>query len=288
MNNQAEKFREENGEMISQLIESLDAIIKKFDEGVIPGDPEKADALYMLNKYLDSLIGFKARKVQAFNKVRDNSERQFDEEETITELLEKKEYLKQLVRIGWEKMIPAEDAELSDGKDNLLIKEGYLDEIATGPQEKHYYVLSNKGEQTLKSKKLFSKIHKDLSTSVIPQAVVNESFNWSNLYVRRVEMINEYFRRLRGNAEHIIFSLDNSKDMVFGCEVDGSVDVNYVFAGIFDEKIDEHISKLKGIANSGLVDQIIILNSSEDGKALLEREGLNTKALSNIRYEIIK
>ncbi|WP_026653307.1 hypothetical protein [Butyrivibrio proteoclasticus] len=288
MNNQAEIFRQENDEMIMQLIESLDAIIKKFDEGVIPGDPEKADALYMLNKYLDSLIGFKARKMQAFSKVKDNSERKFDEEEIISELLEKKEYLKQLVRIGWEKMIPVNDTELSDGKDSLLVDEGYLDEIVTGSKETHYYVLSNKGEKTLKSKKLFSKIRKDLSTSVIPQAVVNESFKWSNLYVRRVEMINEYFKRLRGNAEHIIFSLDNSKDMVFGCEVDGSADVNYVFAGIFDEKIDEHISKLKGIANSGLVDQIIILNSSEDGRALLEGEGLNTKALSNIRYEIIK
>ena len=40
-------------------------------------------------------------------------------------------------------MIPVDDAELSDGKNGLLVDGGYLDEIVTGPKETHYYVLSN-------------------------------------------------------------------------------------------------------------------------------------------------
>ena len=101
-------------------------------------------------------------------------------------------------------------------------------------------------------------------------------------------MINRYFRLKRENADHIVFSLDETKDMVFGCEMNDSEETVYVFAGIFDEKIDDHISQLKSIADSGLVDNLVILNSSEEGKTLLEGEGLLRSKYPQLEYVLIK
>ena len=288
MNNQAEKFHQENGKMIKQLVESLEAILNKFDEGIIPGEPEKSDAIYMLDTYLDFLIKFKEAKPPAFKKVSDKKAQPFDEKASISELSSLRESIYILLKLGREKMILTEDYIFTTNGGLTLIEGGYCDEIIAGMGEIHYYILSEKGEKAVKSKNLLAALRNDVCTAIIPQGMLNDSFKWSNLYVRRIEMINKYFRVKRENAEHIIFSLDESKELVFGCEVNDSEEVDYIFAGIFDEKIDDHISQIKSIASSGRIDHLIILNSSEDGRALLEGEGLDSADYPQIKYELLK
>ena len=288
MNNQAEKFHQENGNMIQQLVESLDAILVKFNEGVIPGEPEKSDAMYMLEVYLDCLKKFKEAKPPAFIKVSDSLSIPFDEKKVASELMPIKESIDILLKLGREKMLLTTDPVFESNGGRVLIDGGYCDEITAGTSEKHYYILSEKGEKTIGNKNVLSSIREIVCTAVVPKVLLNDSFKWSDLYVRRIEMINQYFRTNREKAEHIIFSLDESKEMVFGCEVNDSEDVDYIFAGIFDEKIDDHICQIKNIIGSGKVDHLIILNSTEDARALLECEGLKSVDYPQIQYELLK
>jgi len=288
MNHSAVKFHQENGDMIQQLVESLDAILKKFNEGIIPGEPEKSDAMYMLDTYLDCLINFKKEKPPAFIKVSDKLSKPYDESIAVSELMPKRESIDLLLKFGREKMLLTTDSEFESDGGRVLRDGGYYDEIIAGSNEIHYYILSEKGEKAIGSKSLLSSIRKKVCTAIIPKGLLNDSFKWSDLYVRRVEMINQFFRTRRENAEHIVFSLDESKEMVFGCEVNDSEDVDYIFAGIFDEKIDDHLSQIKNITKSGKVDHLIIINSSEDGKALLESEGLSSVDYPQIQYELLK
>ncbi len=288
MNNQAEKFHQENGNMIQQLVESLDAILDKFSEGIIPGEPEKSDAMYMLDAYLDCLIKFKETKPPAFTKVSDKISKLYDESTAVNELMLIRESVDLLLKLGREKMLLTTDSEFEKAGGRLLVDSGYCDEVIAGTSETHYYILSEKGEKAIESEDLIATIRKKVCTAVMPKGLLNDSYKWSNLYVRRVEMINRYFREKREKAEHIIFSLDESKEMVFGCEMNDSEDVDYIFAGIFDEKIDDHILQIKNIAGSGKVDHLIILSSSEDGRALLEGEGLRQVDYPQIQYELLK
>lgn len=288
MNNQAEKFHQENGKMIQQLVESLDAILEKFNEGIIPGEPEKSDAMYMLDTYLDCLMKFKEAKPPAFTRISEKETKSYDENASIGELSSIRESIYILLRLGREKMISTDDDAFISSGGKILLEGDYVDEVIAGTSENNYYILSEKGEKAVKSKNLMSAIRKDVCTAVLPQGLLNDSFKWTDLYVRRVEMLNRYYSKKRENAEHIIFSLDESKEMVFGCEVNDSEDVEYVFAGIFDEKIDDHILQIKSIAGSGRVDRLIILNSSENGRTLLEGEGLNSGDYPQIQYELLK
>lgn len=288
MNNQAEKFHQKNGKMIQQLVESLDAILEKFNEGIIPGEPEKSIAMYMLDTYLDCLIKFKAAKPSAFTKISEKETKTFDENLSIGELLSTRESIYLLLRLGREKMIPTDDNDFILNAGKILVEGDYIDEVSTETSENHYYILSKKGEKAVKSKSLMSAIRKEVCTAVLPQSLINDSFKWSDLYVRRVEMLNRYYCKKRRNLEHIIFSLNESNEMVFGCEMNDSEDVEYVFAGVFDEKIDDHILQIKRIVESGKVDRLIILNSSEDGITLLEGEGLNSNDYPQIQYELLK
>ncbi len=286
-NNQAAKFHQENAEMIQQLIESLDAILERFNEGIIPGEPEKSDAMYMLDTYLDCLMKFKESKSTPFKRIVEIDPEPFNESKSINELLPIRESLILLIRLGREKMIQTKDIDFETYGGKTLIECGYCDEITVGMGESHYYILSEKGEQALKNKSFLASIRKEVRTAVMPQCIMNDSFKWSDLYVRRVEMINMYFETQREKAEHIIFSLDESKEMVFGCEANDSNEVEYIFAGIFNEKIDDHISQIKNIVDSGKIDRLIIINSSQDGRFLLEREGINSEDYPQIRYELI-
>ena len=288
MNNQAEKFHQDNGKMIQQLVESLDAILEKFNEGIIPGEPEKSDAMYMLDTYLDCLIKFKEAKPPAFKKVSDKETKPYDENVSLRELSAIRDSIYLLLKLGREKMLLTDEDVFESEGGRALIEGDYCEEIIAGTSESHYYILSEKGEKAVKSKGLLSEIRKNVCTAVMPQGLLNDSYKWSDLYVRRVEMLNRYYRIKKGSVEHIIFSLDESKEMVFGCEVNDSENVEYVFAGIFDEKIDDHISQIKSIAGSGKVDRLVILNSSDDGRVLLEGEGLNSEDYPQIQYELIK
>ena len=288
MNNQAEKFYQDNSKMIRQLTESLSAILNKFDQGIIPGEPEKSDALYMLDVYLETLIKFKETKQEAFIKVSPEITHTYDEKIAVKELTNSKVSIYLLLKLAREKMVLTNHHLFDSDEGKQFLLDGYCDEIIGGIDNTHYYILSEKGEKAVRSKTITSSLQNTVCTAVVPQGILNDSFKWSTLYVRRVEMLNKYYRNVKGDAEHIIFSLDETKEMVFGCEIGESTDVIYVFAGIFDEKIDSHMKKLKSIVNSGFVDRLIVLNSSEEGKSLFEGEGLSTADYPQIEFVVLK
>lgn len=287
MNNKAEKFHYENKKMILQLIESLDAILEKFASGITPGGPEKSGALYMLDVYLKFLKKYEDGKLPVFRRFREFKKIEFDEKTSAKELSNLKESIFILIKLGREKIIPSEDEAFTYDAGKTLVNGGYCEEIITGESKTRFYILSEKGEKAIKSKKLLTKLQDDVVSAIVPSEMIYEAAKWSSLYVKRVELINAYYQKYRDSAEHILFSLDDSKEMVFGCEVCDTVGVNYVFAGVFDERIDDHITQLKGLAGSGLIDKIVIVLNSDNRKTLLLDEGLDSEKLPQIIYTII-
>jgi DNA-binding PadR family transcriptional regulator len=287
MNNENERFFLKNGEVIRQLTECLDVIVEKFESGKIPGDPEKSNAIYAVNQYLEAITDFKTKKQSILNRLNVRTSEPFEEKKAFIELAQKKHIIKALMRIGREKMILTDDPEMLNEELRILVDKGYCDEISISNGSRHYYILSEKGEQALRNKELLAKFRSEVSSAVMPATFVYEASNWTNLYLRRTEMIHKYFQINRNNVNHVIFTTDESKEMVFGCEIDNSVDVNYVFAGIFDERIEEHVEKIKNILNSGHIDQITILNSSDDGKIMLEQAGLEPGRYPQVQFEMV-
>ncbi len=287
MNNQAEKFHQENDKMLKQLEESLESVINKFNRGIIPGEPDKSDLIYMLDTYLDLLIKFKETKTAAFTRLYEKDNSTYDETSSINELSRTKEGIEIIIKIGYEKMLLAKNKLFETAGGRLLVDKGYCEEVLAGKEEKRFYILSAKGEKILKSKEFLAAAQKSVCSAIVPAKIINESFKWSNLYVRRVEMINEYYRFKKNDADHIIFSLDESKEMVFGCDITDFNDITYVFAGIFDEKIDDHIELLKEYASSGKIDHIVIINYTDEGRLLLEGEGLVSTDFPKIEYQLL-
>ncbi len=287
MNNEAERFFQSNGETINQVIESLDALISKIDMGIIPGEPQKSNALFTLSLYLSTLMNYRVSNRPPFEKTIDNKQ-EFDENSALMELAKNIQCVSLLMRLGREKLIRTDDKAFVSECGKQLLLAGYCDEIVLSGSDVKYYILSEKGEAAIKCKKLLASFRDELATAVMPKGLIKESYKWSNLYVRRVEMINRYFKDRESNAEHIVFTLDESKDMVFGCEINNSTDVNYVFAGIFDEKVEEHIESIKYYMDSGRIDKLIILSSSSEGRVMMEKKGLTEKNYPQIAYEILK
>ena len=113
------------------------------------------------------------------------------------------------------------------------------------------------------------------------------SEKWSNLYARRIEFLRQYYLKNKEGKEYILFTLDEAKEMVFGCELSDSIDIEYAFAGIFDEKIFEQINQLKVLASSGRIDSVIILVESQSMANILEKEGINPKDTPHITIEMV-
>lgn len=273
MNREYEKFHRDNKDIIDNLLESLEVLLGKFSQGIVPGEPEKSDALYMLDVYKDAFELINKVETPAFRRIR-TEKSSFDEETTYKEFAGLKDSISLLMKLGREKIIATDDAIFQSYAGKVLLQGNYCDEVVLEGSEKHYYSLSSKAEKTLKSKNLVGKIRKEYPTAVVPKEMILDADKWSNLYVRRIEFLKQYYSEKMEEIEYILFTLDDEKEMVFGCELSDSLEVIYTFAGIFDEKIDKHIEQLKGLAGSGLIDNIIILINSNEMAEILEDEGM--------------
>ena len=284
MNNEYEKFHRDNPDIISNLLDSLEALLDKFEKGIVPGEPLKSDALYMLDVYRDAIEVFNKIETPAFQRNK-TTKCDFDEDKAYQELAGLKECISLLLRMSREKMIEVEDAAFKSDGGAVLIQGNYCDEVIMDGSGKHYYSLSDKAEKVLKSKNFIGKIKKDNVSAIVPSGLILTAEKWSNLYARRIEFLRNYYSKKREGEEYILFTLDESKEMVFGCELSDSLDVEYTFAGVFDEKIDEHIDQLKGIAGSGRIDKISIIIDSKSMAESLEDEGINPKDTPHISIE---
>lgn len=284
MNKEYEKFHRENANIISDLLASLDALLEKFNQGIIPGEPLKSDALYMLDVYKDAIEQFNKIEKPAFHRVR-TTEINFDEDDVYRELSGLKESITLLLRLSREKLIEIDDVVFKTDAGKVLLKGNYCDEITVEGSGKKYFSLSEKAEKALKSKSLAGKIKKENVTAVVPASMILSADKWSNLYVRRMEYLRQYYSTKQEGKEYILFTLDEAKEMVFGCELSDSLDVEYTFAGIFDEKIDGHIEQIKALASSGRIDNIIIVVDSQNMIEILEDEGINSKDTPHISIQ---
>lgn len=284
MNKEYEKFHRDNPDIIPNLLDSLEALLDKFEKGIVPGEPLKSNALYMLDVYRDAIEVFNKIETPAFQRNK-TTKCDFDEDKAYQELAGLKECISLLLRMSREKMIEVEDAAFKSDAGAVLIQGNYCDEVIMDGSGKHYYSLSDKAEKVLKSKNFIGKIKKDNVSAIVPSGLILTAEKWSNLYARRIEFLRNYYSKKREGEEYILFTLDESKEMVFGCELSDSLDVEYTFAGVFDEKIDENIEQLKGIASSGRIDKISIIIDSKSMAEILEDEGINPKDTPHISIE---
>ena len=107
MNNEYEKFHQDNPNIISGLLDSLEALLDKFDKGIVPGEPLKSDALYMLDVYRDAIEVFNKIEAPAFQRIK-TTKCDFDEDKAYKELAILKECILLLLRLSREKMIKQE------------------------------------------------------------------------------------------------------------------------------------------------------------------------------------
>ena len=284
MNKEYENFCRKNRRIVDDLLLSLQALLNKFEQGIIPGEPEKSEALYMLNVYKDALELFYKVDVPIFKRVM-AEKTSFDEETIYKELSSIKESVPLLVRLGREKLIEKDDPVFKTDAGKTLLQGGFCDELILNESGKSYYTLSAKAEKTLKNKNISSKLRKDNVASIIPNGMIVESEKWNNIYVKRVEFLKKFYSEKRTEKEYILFTLDPEKEMVFACELGNAEDVTYIFAGVFDEKIDDHISQLISLSNSGLIDNIEIIVSSFEMIEILESAGIDKIKTPHISIE---
>lgn len=281
MNKEYKEFCRENECIIEALRIRLEALLVKFEKGIIPGEPEKSEALYMLEVYKDAVELFYRTEVPVFKRI-PAEKKPFDEDNIYKELSAIKGGISILAKIGREKLIAKDDLIFMSGAGKVLLNSGYCDEIVVDGSSKTYYTLSSNAEKILKNKKFADKIRKEAVTAIIPGGMILESEKWNNIYVKRVEFLKQFYEQKRSDKEYILFTLDDAKEMVFACELDKSETVAYVFAGIFDEKIDDSVNQLIYLSNSGKIDNIeIIIDSYEMGN-ILEENGIDSKKTPHI------
>ena len=284
MNKEYEKFHRENEEIVENLLESLEILGDKFEHGIVPGEPEKSDALYLLDVYKDAIELLNKTETPVFQRIKtDNT--LFDEDATYKELSGQNNCISLLLRLSREKIIDIDDLDFHTEAGKVLLQKRFCDEVKLEESGKKYYALSSKAEKTLKSKSIISKIRQENVTAIVPNKIVLDADDWSNLYVRRVEFLKRYYSEQRENKEYILFTLDEAKEMVFGCELNNELDVTYTFAAVFDEKINDQINQLKRLANSGLIDRIVIIIDSKEMAEILEDEGIDEKHTPHISIE---
>jgi len=284
MSKEYEKFHQNHEDLLAKLLENLNVFAVKFNKGIIPGELEKSDILYLLDMYKEAIDSFGKAEKSYFKRIK-SQQSAFDEEKTYHELQSSKECISLLIRLGREKMISTEEEDFKLETGKFLVASGFCDEIVLEQSGHHYYALSEKGEKVVRNKKIVEKIKKDNPMAIIPGRLILDVDKWSDLYARRVECLKKYYAEKKNHKEHIIFTLDEKKEMVFGCELSDSLEVTYYFAGIFDEKKDDHIEQLKRLADSGLIDSIVIVIDSAETAEILEDEGIDSNHTPHISIE---
>lgn len=281
MNKEYKEFCRENEGITEELLASLKGLLAKFEKRIVPGEPEKSDALYRLDVYKDAVELFYRTELPVFKRI-PAEVKAFDEGNIYKELSAIKGSISILVKLVREKLIAKDDLIFISDAGKALLNGGFCDEIVVDGSQKTYYTLSAKAEKILKNKKFADKIRKEFVTAIIPSGMILESQKWNNIYVKRVEFLKQFYEQSRCDKEYILFTLDDAKEMVFACELDKSEAVNYVFAGIFDEKINDNVNQLIYLSNSGMIDNIEIIIDSPEMENILEEYGIGSKKTPHI------
>lgn len=287
--NNIEQFHFQNSELIQGLCEGLTGILNNIESGKSVAETDRITLLGLLDSYIDALKQSQNLDVSAIKKVRQLEGLPFEEKTVISELSGLKHSVDVLLKLGREKMVDVSDICFESVAGKVLINKGYCEEVITEKTGRHYYVLSQKGNKCLNNKKVVSQFKMDTSIASFPASISFETEKWSNVYGQRMDLLSYYFKRYRHSAEFIAFTLDENRKLAFGCELSDSLDVKYVFPCIFDD-IDERndIEQIKGLAGSGLIDEILLLvESTEQQERLIASDILNPQKISQLSYFVM-
>lgn len=274
--------------MAYKLIERLDRLLIKRVLNEPFGDDEKRDAIEAIEAYIIALDGQYDHVTSWFRIVTGSSDDSYDEAVAIKEFTEDAKKQTLLARLCLEKVVSAECENGEKAAFDYFVEHGYCVVIVSEAGGKQYYALSKKGEKAVKSKAVKAAMKKAAATSEIPSSLIRAFHRWTNLYARRVELLTEFYNNNRDGAKHIIFSPNGHDDMVFGCEINDEIGVSYVFAGIFDDAKDGELAELKSMAESGLIDKIIVAVNTKEDKNMLLAEGLDLGNASVISFEVLR
>ncbi len=288
--NKTELLQMTREELKDLLIGSLKEIIDIYENGIIPGNPEKSKALNLIEAYKETVHNQGSSDKSLLKIIKSSGKTTFNERTVLRELSGLNKGIILLIRLYFEKLIPANDQEFSSEYGKKLINGGYVDEVVKEEGGIHYYILSNKGRHVISKNDLLNKMYQNGGDNpfVLPKMLDSDINEWTSLYVERLILLNRYFQNYQDSISHLIFSLGTSKEMIFGCKIDGSTETRYYFAGIFNDNKNDDISNLKEILSSGNIDRMIVIVDTETKKKELVASGLDPVVFPQISYEIVK
>ncbi|SCP97796.1 hypothetical protein [Anaerobium acetethylicum] len=290
MNSRAEKFHLQNKELVQNLYNGLCSLLDNLEMNTMPGEEEKGSLSGLLDSYAESLKRHEKSNMAVIRRVNAPGADSFDENNVIKELSGHNQSIELLLRLGREKMVDVADKLLLEENGKLLVKCGYCEEIIVEKTGRRYYVLSSKGEKSFRNKTIINQLRKDVNSAIVPTEIIFETSKWSNIYSQRIDMLSFYYKNYRQTSDYIAFTLDELKEMVFGCEIEDGQDVRYTFACVFEnESKDENVNQLKSLAGSGLIDQILLLTESgEQQMDLVIKDGLDPQLIPELSYFVMQ
>lgn len=273
MSKTIEEFLVENENLYGQLIDIFERIEAKYSVNSFPNEQERAEATELLKQYRNALIHFHPEIEPEFRYGKKNKNLPFRELSVIREMSEKK-HIELLLRLTRERMLSADDCDFATEEGADLLEQGYCDEIVTKQDQKRYYIPSAKAEQVLRNRRVSANIRKSVVSAIIPEKMLCGNCEWSELRFKRTALLEKYYHKNK-YVNYMLFSLDESQDLIFGCLVSNSIEIEYSFAAVFDEKVDEQIVRLKEIINSNEIDRVIIVVESVDIIDMLREKGIS-------------
>lgn len=289
MSNVVGQFPFQDKEPAGDLYSGLRGILNRIKAGAGIPQAEREKILLLIDRYVDALIKTDQKNFEPYLKLTNGTGISFDEKTVLSELRGRKNCIEILIRMGCEKLIPYDNAILETDEAKFLIEKGYCREIVTDESERCFYVLSSKGNKCFHNKNVTALFKQETKFGVFPSGMISDVSKWSNIYGRRLNMLCDYFNNCRESAEYIVFTLDEAKELAFGCELGDSLKVRYLFACVFDhENKQTDIEQLKGLAGSGLIDELILLVESVTQKEeLINEKGLNPQVMPQLSYYVM-
>ena len=279
-------FTSNQYEIIERLINSLDVLIERLEDGVIPNKYEKERALLDLSEYTELIDKCAEGGLIPFKRVVAHGASEFISELTKEEVVGLRTRLTVLYRLARERIIEVNDSQIESEDGKLLIQKGYCEEIEI--DDSHYFILSEKALRLLTDRNMMSELKESSPEALIPACIISDSKTWTYLYIKRLILIHKYFVLNGEPMPYMVFSLqDSSPDMLFGCEISNNADICYVFAGIFDDRASEQIKILIEIARCGLIDRLVVCVEEKKDEERLIKNGISPETVSQIQVCIV-
>lgn len=287
MKDKSERFLIENKKLVDDLCNELSKAIKSIDSVGTISAVKGERIVALLDDYISAIHMSKEEAVSIIKTI-DTLKIAFDEKKVLKELDSLGDGIELLAKVAREKIIGASSDDFKSDSGKRLIENGYLQLIELKGNSSQYYALSKKGIKSIKTKSVQDVMRSKSNAGVIPASIVPAVDDWGNLYCKRLERIHRYFNRTKKGTEYFTFLAFKDSEMVFACEVSDSVDVSYVFSGIFDDySMSKDIGQIVDILGSGLVDEIKILVESEDEKEKLIANGLDPNEMKHLTFDVI-